>query len=148
MRYAPLMLLGCLGVGVFIAAQWSPLLPSKNSAAHVSAAINYHNEAAVIENKSCVTVVVCPISAAEWSAIYDYDKSALGEAQHADIADMNKHYPGFGDHFRDEFIAGLKLIVENGNDSANGPAFIRGQILVHRFGDWFVANEDAIRGRK
>jgi hypothetical protein len=148
MRYAPLVLLGCLGVGIFVAARWSPLLPSKNSASHVSAAISYHNEAAAIENKSCSTVVVCPVSSSDWNTIYDYDKNALREAQQANIADMNNHYPGFGDHFRDEFIGGLKLIVEDGNDSANGPAFIRGQLLVHRFGDWFVVNEDAIRGKK
>jgi hypothetical protein len=149
MRYARwLVLLGCLGIGILVARYWSPLTPSKNSASHVSAAVTYHNKAAAIANKSGGTGVVSVVSASDWSAIYSYDERALREAQQADISDMNRYYPSYGDHFKNEFIEGLKLIVESGNNSANAPDFIRGQILEHRFGDWFEANEDAIRNKK
>ena len=149
MRHANrLVLSGCLGVGIIVALYWSPLLWSKHSASHVIAAINYHNEEAAIANKSCGIGAVCVMSPADWNAVYSYDEKALSEARQADISDLNRHYPGFGDHFKNEFIEGLTLIVENGNNSAKGPEFIKGQFLVHRFGDWFEANEDAIRNGK
>ena len=149
MRYVKwLVLSGCLGVGILIAANWSPLLSSKHSASHVIAAINYHNEEAAIANKSCASDAVCVMSPAEWNAVYSLDEKALSEARQADISDMNRHYPGFGDHFKNEFIEGLTLIVEDGNNPAKGPEFIKGQFLVHSFGDWLEANEDAIRSGK
>ena len=123
-------------------------IPNKHTASHVSAAIQYHNEAAAIANKSCGTGAVCVLSPADWDTIYSYDKKALSEARQADISDMNRVYPGFGDHFKNEFIEGLTLIVEDGNNSAEGPEFIKGQFLEHHFGDWFEAHEDAIRSGK
>lgn len=148
MRYVRLVLLGCLGVGILVAANRWALFSSKDSASHVISAINYHNEAAAIANKSGGTGAVGVISSADWKAIYSYDEKALREAQQADISDMNRYYPGFGDHFKNELIEGLKLIVEDGNDSANAPGFLKGQILVDRFGNWYEANENAIRSRK
>jgi hypothetical protein len=70
----------------------------------------------------------------------------LDEAQQADIADMNSHYPGFGDHFRDEFIEGLQLILNN-DEISKASAFLRGQELMFRFGDWYEANFDAITNK-
>ena len=137
------VLLGCLGVGILIAVYTPPLFSSKDSAAHVIAAIGYHNKAAAIVNIPRLT-----ISQAGWKAIVSYDKKALAEAQLADISAMNSYYPGFGDHFKNEFIEGLRLIVSNGNNRESAPAFFKGQILEHRFGDWYEANVDAIRNRK
>jgi hypothetical protein len=148
MRHGRLVLLGCLGVGILIAAYASPWFSSKDSAGHVIAAIGYHNSAAAIANKAGGTGAVGTLSPADWKAIVGYDKKALGEAEQADISEMNSDYPGFGDHFKNEFIEGLRLIVADGNDWANAPAFLRGQILVDRFGDWYEANANAIRNRK
>jgi len=122
-------------------------IPNKHTASHVSAAIQYHNEAAVLENKACGAGQPCTLSQEEWNAIYSADAKALAEARQADISDMNKHYPGFGDHFKNEFIAGLELIVDD-DFPAKRPDVERGQLLVDRFGTWFVANEDAIRSGK
>jgi hypothetical protein len=158
MRYERLFLFGCLGIGIFIAIHswaWSqsppapPATPSEqNSAAHVSAAIDYHNKAAEIENNAAGGGVVGTISQAEWSAIISYDKKALEEAQQADISDMNRDYPGFGDHFQNEFIQGLRLVINNGDDWSTAPAFFKGQILIDRFGNWYEANWNAIRNEK
>src|ERR1700730_16261078 len=74
---------------------------SKNSASHVIAAINFHNKAALIVNKPGLI-----ISAADHMTMQDFNKQALAEAEQADITEMNRYYPGFGDHFRDEFIQG------------------------------------------
>ncbi|MCL6741170.1 hypothetical protein LZ518_08505 [Sphingomonas sp. RB56-2] len=142
------LLAGCLAVGIFIALNWSPLLPSKHSASHVIAALNYRNEAATIENKVCGPGVACTPSQEDWDAIYSYYERALSEARQADILDLNRQHPGFGDHFKNEFIEGLAMIVEAGNEPAKRSESIEGQILVHRFGDWFEANEDAIRNGK
>lgn len=122
-------------------------ISNKHSASHVSAAIQYHNEAAVLENKSCGAGQPCTLSQEEWNAIYSDDAKALAEARQADISEMNKHYPGFGDHFKNEFIAGLELIVDD-DFPAKRPDVERGQMLVDRFGTWFVVNEDAIRSGK
>jgi hypothetical protein len=89
--------------------------------------------------------MVSVVSPADWIAIYDYDQKALSEAEQVNISDLNTHYPGFGDHFKDEFTEGLRLIVGSGRNSSDAPAFIRGQLLVHQFGDWYEAHEDAVR---
>lgn len=117
-----------------------------SSTAHFIAAINYHNQAAQISNKLCETNVTCTISPSDWDTIIGYDKKALVEAEQADIVDMNKHYPGFGDHFRDEFIHGLKMFIENDNWTTVGP-FLAGQMLMDNFGDWYAKNFEAIRGK-
>jgi hypothetical protein len=88
------------------------------------------------------------MSKSDWDAITDYNKKALGEAEQADIADMNRHYPGFGDHFRDEFIEDLRLIINNDQGMTQAAPYLYSQLLVNNFGDWYVANFDAMRGKK
>ncbi|HTV30320.1 MAG TPA: hypothetical protein VMF32_21395 [Xanthobacteraceae bacterium] len=127
-----LVLLVCLGAGILLAAYLSPFSSPKDSAAHLTAAINYHNRAAAIANKAGDMGSIGTIPESDWQAIVSYDRKASNEAQQADIADMNRHYAGFGDHFRDEFIEGLKLILNNSDGISKAPAFLRGQILV----DW------------
>jgi hypothetical protein len=148
MAYDKLALLGCLGAGIVAASSWSSPASAKDSASHISSAINYLNEAARITNRSGGTGAVGVVSSADWKVIYSYEQQALREAQQADISEMNRDYPGFGDHFRDELVEGLKLIVEDGNDPAKAPGFLKGQFLVQRFGDWFEANENGIRHLK
>jgi hypothetical protein len=108
----------------------------RTSADHVIAALGYHNKAASIANKPGFVV-----SPSDWDTIVSYDKRALAEAEQADIGDMNKYHPGFGDHFRDEFIEGLKLIISNSDKGLEQTApFLRGQVLLNKFGDWYIEN--------
>ena len=63
---------------------------------------------------------------------------------------MNNLVPGYGDHFRDQFINGLKMVITNSARatlaSVNG--YMAGQILLNDFGDWYLANRDAIIRRR
>lgn len=127
-----------LGLLAFVLAACS----GGSSGQHVSAAIQFHNQAASITSK--IGPIISTISTQDAKSIIDLDKKALAEAKLADIADMNKRYPGFGDHFRDEFIAGLNLFI-NGFEVGDGVATLRGQILESQFGDWYQANVDGIR---
>jgi hypothetical protein len=133
-------------VGIIIAVLLYHFVPSfqkNNTPSHVIAAIDYHNKAAAVGNKP--GGLILPES--DWIVIIDYYKKALAEAEQAGIADMNKHYPGFGDHFRDEFIEGLRLIISNDGTLAKTPSLLRGQLLESKFGDWYSANHDAMRKR-
>jgi hypothetical protein len=103
-----------------------------SSASHVKAAIEYHNEAARIGNKP--GLIMASADAKQRLELY---RKALAEAEQANIADMNKYHPGFGDHFRDEFIAGLRLIVNNYDSPVPQ---LQGQALEDRFGEWYQAN--------
>jgi hypothetical protein len=137
------------GWGIWLGVWGVPLVEhaaDRGTAAHVKAAIEYHNKAAEVLKPGENSIQVVPRSDRE--AIADYDAKALAEAEQADIAAMNRHHPGYGDHFRDEFIEGLRLIVENQRSGTAASAFssVRGQMLVDKFGDWYVANVDAIRG--
>jgi hypothetical protein len=135
-------------VGIVIAAAVYYFLPSshRNPATHVIAAIDYHNKSAATLNNSGTAISV--ILQSDWEVITNYNKKALAEAEQADIANMNRYYPGFGDHFRDEFIAGLKLIIDSDNSMQKMPAFLRGQMLESNFGDWYTANHDAMLHHK
>jgi len=94
--------------------------------------MKYHNQAAKIVNKGGMIM-----SAEDANQILELYKKALAEADQADIAEMNKYHPGFGDHFRDEFIAGLRLIVNSPNATIQQ---MRGQALRDRFGEWYQGN--------
>lgn len=158
MRLRNLWLLGCLGVGILIALNWGP--SGKRTAAHVSAAIDYHNKAAAINNKAVGTnasillaqsnkpVPVNAVSDADWKEIVSDDRKALREGQQANISDMNRACPGFGDHFKNEFIQGLGLILNNCDRSASYLECMHGQVLTGQFGDWYEANSDCIRNGK
>ena len=67
---------------------------------HVSKAIDYANKATAIINKGGAYEIV---SQSDIDAIIGYYKKALQEAEQADIESMNRHYQGFGDHFKDRF---------------------------------------------
>lgn len=118
---------------------------SINSAAHVKAAIDYRNKAAAIGNRIGAGGAVVIMPQSDYDAIMYYDSKALAEAEQANIADMNDDYPEFGDHFRDEFIEGLRMITSHEHDNHSTTPFIQGQLLVEMFGDWYGAHLDAIR---
>jgi len=124
------------------------------SVGHFIAAMKYRNEAAKFGNKECpereVTTTdtvkpACYISEDDWKIIEDFDSKALAEAKQVDIAALNNHYPGFGDHFRDEFMEGLSLILHYNRSTDTFMAFLNGQILLDKFADWYSPNFEKIR---
>ena len=73
----------------------------------------------------------------QWQAIVDLNRKALTEAESADVDEMNKWYPGHGDHFRAEFTLGLNLVVKNSDEMTpiTAIAYLQGQVLMNKFGD-------------
>jgi hypothetical protein len=116
---------------------------SGGTVSHVGKAIDYANKATAIINKGGPYQ---QISQADMEEIIGYYKKALAEAKEADIESMNKHYPGFGDHFRSEFMKGLELFLQS-YEKGDMVASIASQALLDQWGNWYQANIGGIRGR-
>jgi hypothetical protein len=114
-----------------------------SSVEHFSKSIDLRNQAARIQNAGDAYETV---SSDEMETIIELFRKALVEAKLADIKSMNKHYPDFGNHFNDEFIRGLELILE-GYDKNEPMKHLEGQILEEKWGTWYENNFDAIRRR-
>jgi len=74
------------------------------TSAHVIAAINYYVKSMHIVKK--YDGISAKITESDWKKIIDLERNSLAEAEQADIDQMNRSYPGFGNHFREEFIKG------------------------------------------
>lgn len=114
---------------------------SDGTASHIIKSLDYANKATVVINK------VGPnqqISQADMEQIINYYKKALAESKKANIEWMNQHYPGFGDHYRSEFMRGLELFIQSyeKNDAIDALA---SQALLKQWGDWYQANIDDIK---
>ena len=116
---------------------------SGGTASHISKAIDYTNKATAVINKGGPYQ---SISQADMEEIIGYYKKALAEAKKADIESMNQHYPGFGDHFRSEFIKGLELFIQS-YEKGDMMTSLASQTLLNEWGNWYQANIDGIRGR-
>jgi len=117
--------------------------PSGSSLSHFSKAIAYSNKATVIINKGRPYQ---QISQTDIDTIIYYYKKALQEAEQADIASMNRHYVGFGDHFREEFIQGLHMFIKS-HENSDAMLSITSQAMLDRWSNWYRANIDGIRGK-
>jgi len=117
--------------------------PSSGPVSHVSKAIDYANKVTAIINKGGAYQ---QIPQKDIDAIIDYYKKALQEAEQADIASMNRRYPGFGDHFRDEFIQGLHMFISS-HETSDAMLSFTSQAMLDRWGNWFSENIDGIRGK-
>ena len=126
-----------------IAWPYFVLSSSGGSSSHVSKAINYSNKATAIRNKGGPYQ---QISQADMDSIVGYYKKALQEAKKADIEAMNKHCPGFGDHFKKEFTGGLELFIKS-YETGDPMSSIASQAMLDQWGNWFSANIDGIRGK-
>jgi hypothetical protein len=109
---------------------------------HFINAVNYENKATAIINRGGSNQ---QISQAEMEEIVGYYKQALTEAKKADIESMNQHYSGFGDHFKSEFREGLELFIKS-HESGDVVASLHSQELLDKWGNWYQANIDNIKG--
>lgn len=117
--------------------------PSGGSVSHISKAIEFANKATAIINKG---EPYQQIPQTDINAIIDYYKKALQEAEQADIASMNRHYARFGDHFRDEFMQGLHMLIKS-HEAGDAMLSIASQAMLDRWSNWYSANFDEIRGK-
>lgn len=116
-------------------------LSLRRTISHVSKAIDYSNKAKAVLNK-CESYQIVPPS--DMETIIQYRKKALAEAKEANIEAMNRHYPGFGDHFKNEFIQGHELFIKS-YEAGGVMTSVISQGLLFKWGDWFNANIDSIR---
>jgi hypothetical protein len=112
-----------------------------STADHVSKALDYNNSATAIKNRGKAYEEVSQQDIAEMISYY---KRALEEAKLADIESMNRHYRGFGDHFQQEFIKGLELLLEGYQPDGEKKLFA-GQVLLDQFGQWYENHLNEIR---
>jgi hypothetical protein len=125
-------------------------MSSSDSVSHVKAAFFHYDRATAIVNDAARALKggsILSIPKEKLAAIIEQDKEALAEAKQANIADMNRLYPGFGDHFRDEFIQGTELYIRS-YEQSDAAASIRAQALMERWGNWFSANLDGLKKTK
>lgn len=71
--------------------------------------------------------------------ILDKSQDALDKATLVDINNLNHLYNHLGDHYKNEFMKGLKLFINGANQKASAQ-FIRGQSLLFQWQDWFSKN--------
>ena len=133
MRYLKTCLLAFL---IFLS-----LSACSNNVGYFSNSIDLANQATRIANEGSAFEL---ISRDDIRAMTNYYKQALKEAHKVDIEKLNQHYAGFGNHYRDEFIRGVKLFVE-GFEQENSKKFLESQILLDHWGTWYSNNIDEIR---
>jgi hypothetical protein len=63
---------------------------------------------------------------------------------------MNKWVPGYGDHFRDQFIKGLRIVIDHSQNATpeSVAVYLHGQLMMNEFGDWYTSNLNVIREKK
>jgi hypothetical protein len=112
----------------------------RGTVSHFNNAIKYSNKATAIINKGGANQL---ISQADMEEIISCYKQALTEAKKTDVESMNQHYPGFGDHFKSEFMEGLELYIKS-SESGDVMTSLSSQELLDKWGNWFDANRDNI----
>jgi len=110
---------------------------------HVSNAINFANKATAVKNRGDPYQQV---SQDDMEEIIGYYKKALAEVKQCDIKSMNQRYPGFGDHFKSEFMKDLELFISS-YEKHDMMSSLASQALLDQWGNWYQANIDGIRGR-
>jgi hypothetical protein len=76
---------------------------------------------------------------AEIDQYFGYFKKALDEARQADIESMNNNYKDSGDHFKNEFMKGIELMLE-AHQAGDQNKIDVGDNLLKAFSVWWQAN--------
>ena len=71
-------------------------------------------------------------------------KKQLSLTKIIDIGLLNALYPGFGNHYLDDFIRGLELYVI-GLLTSNRTQYRKGQAMIFKWINWLDQHEDDIR---
>ena len=114
---------------------------SSSNIKHFSKSIDFANKATKISNSGGAYQ---QMGEEEIKGMVDNYKQALTEARQVDIQKLNSYYQGFGDHYKNEFIAGAEMFIE-GFEKSDTQKFLQGQVLLSQLGDWYEKNFDAIR---
>lgn len=121
----------------------SSCIEEKSTIRHFNKSINYRRQAIRIINTGGSFELMSPEDSEK---MLKFMKRALEEARLVVIEIMNRHYPDFGNHYKDEFIKGLELFIE-GSEKNDNLKLLAGQMLVDKWITWYKQNQDAIRKR-
>ena len=73
-------------------------------------------------------------------------KKAVATASRVDPAKLNKVYPGFGDHFQDDFSPGIELRLDALEDPRRGK-MNEADALLQRWDDWYFTHQADLKQR-
>lgn len=85
------------------------------------------------------------MSGSEMKTFIGFYKEALREAESVDTEVLNNRLASFGDHYRDEFVRGLKMTIA-GQEESDAIKSLEGQILLITWENWYAENIERIRG--
>lgn len=108
---------------------------------HFSKSIDFANKATKISNSGGAYQ---QMGEEEIKGMVENYKEALTEARLVDIQKLNSDYQNFGDHYKNEFIAGIEMFID-GFEKSDTQKFLQGQMLLQQWGDWYEKNFSAIR---
>ena len=110
----------------------------KNNIEHFSASIEYSNKSASIINQEQNYML---IDSDSMDKIINFYQQALLEAKQVDINILNNQFDGFGNHYKQEFVNGLEILIE-GYEKHNQDRFLQGQVLLDKWNGWYYINID------
>ncbi len=114
---------------------------------HFANAMEYSNKATQFINQKDSSNKV--YTSDDLQKYTDLLKLALKEAKLVDIQKLNSEHPNFGNHFKDEYIKSVQLLIDyydKKNKQESDIVLIEQfQILDDKWGDWFNANLENIK---
>jgi len=111
---------------------------------HFIASIDFSNKASTIINQN---EHISTLEKESMEKMMSFIRQALMEAKQVEIKMLNQTLDGFGDHFNDEFIKGLEILID-GYETNDSDKFLQGQILDDKWGTWYSKNIDRIKNGK
>lgn len=115
-----------------------------DSITHLNKSIDLTNEGTKILNQVTAFTLM---SDNQMKQYINFLKDALIEGDQVNIEKLNKDHPNFGNHFRDEYIKGIKSLI-SGYELKRDQNFVQGQLLLDSWGNWYSANFENIKSRK
>ena len=79
----------------------------------------------------------------EREKLISHCRDALKEARMIDIDEVDSQVPGFADHYRKEFIGGMKLLIE-GYDNSDFSKKFKGGLLLDKWAIWNRENNKSL----
>lgn len=110
---------------------------------HLKESIEYSNEATRLDNQG---QSFSSPTETEMKKYIDLKRKALEEGKLVDVEKLNNDHPNFGNHFRNEYLKGLQLLVDC-YDKQQNQYIIQAQILLDNWSDWYSANLENIKAR-
>jgi len=108
---------------------------------HVFSSIRISNRSfEILKNHKAHT----KMSEDEIDDIIRFLEKGIEDAQKTDVDNIDRQIPGFGKHYRDEFIEGLKLL-KTGYENSNFGKQIQGAVLIEKWAKWNNQHRDKFK---